>query len=125
MNVAAKGVDADLQSAAAQVSSLVSLPSSLSSSLTQQATAGIYYLIWTYTSCLVFPSLALPYLPREISLSSYSPHMHLFFFLHPTGGIHRPLHSLRPSTSLPAPLPSTSSQEEVLEDLVLLSNTEL
>lgn len=105
MNVAAKGVDADLQSAAAQVSSLVSLPSSLSSSLTQQATAGIY-LTSSYTDPYLLPCLALPCLTTYVNylypltlltfISFFSSTVQVEYIVHYILSAHQP-HSLPPN----------------------------
>jgi hypothetical protein len=75
VNVAAKGVDADLQSAAAQVSSLVSLPSSLSSSLTQQATAGTVIYDHLILSYLILSYLILSYLIFSYPITLSSSHL--------------------------------------------------
>jgi hypothetical protein len=101
-------VDADLQSAAAQVSSLVSLPSSLSSSLTQQATAGtvIYdhlilsYLILSFlilspcllhTSCVPLHAHACTYTLAHFLTSA---HTHTCMHTHSLTHTHKHTHTV-------------------------------
>ena len=87
VNVAAKGVDADLQSAAAQVSSLVSLPSSLSSSLTQQATAGTvicHHSIYPVSSDCIISHLFSTYhhVLFYTSPVPFNAHAHMYAHVH-------------------------------------------